>query len=104
MPGHLLNFGAAVQCSHGGTATPLKPNPRVLVNGEPTLVLPGNAMVAGCPLPKNGPFCQTALWTQGTTRVTSGGQPLVLDSGQSTCAATGQQLVVLQCQQKVTAT
>lgn len=33
MPGFLLHFGATVQCSHAGQATPASPNPRVLVSG-----------------------------------------------------------------------
>lgn len=104
MSGHLLHVGATVLCSHGGTATAMQPNPRVQVSGQATLTLPGMATVAACPLPKNGPFCQTATWTQGTTRVTADGQPLVLDAGQSTCAATGQPLRVVACQKRVTAT
>lgn len=37
MPGFLLHLGATVLCSHAGQATPVAPNPRVLVSGQPTV-------------------------------------------------------------------
>ena len=39
MPGPLLHVGASVLCAHGGTATPTAPNPRVLVGGQPTVLI-----------------------------------------------------------------
>ena len=103
MPGHLLHLGAIVQCSHAGAATPMSSNPRVTLAGQPTVLVSTQWMIAGCPLPKNAPFDQTASFTAGTTRVTSNGQPLALDSAASTCAATGQPLRVVQVQSRVVA-
>ena len=51
----------------------------------------------------HAPFDQTASFLTGTTRVTANGQPLALDSGSSTCAATGTPLRVVQVQSRVVA-
>jgi len=103
MSGHLLHLGAIVQCTHAGPATPMAANSRVLVTGQPTVLQTTPWTIAGCPLPKNAPFDQTGSFTAGTTRVTSNGQPLALDSAASTCAATGQPLRVVQVQSRVVA-
>lgn len=106
MSGPLLTFNSLVQCSHAGTATPMKPNSRVLCGGEPTLTVPSSYVIAGCSLTNStgAPFCQSGMWTAGTQRVTSGGLPLAIQGGQSTCVNTGQPLRVQQSQQKVSAT
>lgn len=104
MPGNILHVDAMVMCSHAGTATPAQPSTRVSVGGKPILTLPGLCVVAGCALPKQGPYCQSATWTTGATRVTSDGQALVITGGSSTCLATGEPLRVMQVQGRVTAT
>lgn len=106
MPGLLVHVGAQVLCAHGGQATPTVPNPRVLVGGQPTVQISTPYVVAGCALPPppsaNGP-CITAQWLTGTLRVTSGGQPLLVQAGQSMCAPTGTPLTVAATQTRVTA-
>ena len=106
MPGFLLHVGANVRCSHQGEALPATPNPKVLVDGQPTVALSTIYNVAGCTLPPppaaNGP-CVTARWVSGATRVTSNGQPLLLQTGQAICAPTGTPLLVVQTQTRVTA-
>lgn len=105
MPGFLLHPGAQVMCAHGGQATPTATNPRVTVNGTPTVTIPAPWTVAGCPLPPNsGGPCVTAQWSVGTTRVTSSGQPLLIMGGQATCAPTGVPLSTVSAQTRVTAT
>ncbi len=104
MPGFLLHQGATVMCSHGGQAMPSAPNPRVLVSGQPTALVPAPWLVAGCPLvPPPLPPCVTAQWVVGTLRVTSGGQPLVIQSGSSICTPTGTPLIPAASQTRVTA-
>src|SRR5215471_15340731 len=84
MAGFLLHQGATVLCSHGGQAMPAGPNPRVLVSGQPTVLLPIPWTVAGCPLvPPTVPPCVMGQWLWGTLRVTSNGQPLVVQTGQA---------------------
>ena len=104
MPGFLLHVGATVLCSHTGQATPTVPNPRVTVSGQPTVTLSAPYVVAGCILPPaaGGP-CATAQWIVGTTRVTSNGQPLLVQSSQAICAPTGTPLVVVVTQTRASA-
>lgn len=106
MPGFLVHVGAQVVCSHGGQAQPTVPNPRVTVSGQPTVLITGPYVVAGCALPPppaaNGP-CVSAQWLTGTTRVFSNGQPLVVQSSTSICAPSGTPLLILVTQPRVSA-
>ncbi|HTY01451.1 MAG TPA: PAAR-like protein [Bacteroidota bacterium] len=106
MPGFLLHVGATVLCSHAGQAQPTVPNPRVMVNGMPTVTLSAPYLVAGCALPPppaaNGP-CVTAQWIVGTTRVLSNGQPLLVQSSQAVCAPSGTPLMIVMTQVRVSA-
>jgi hypothetical protein len=93
-------------CAHGGQAQPTAPNPRVLVSGQPTVLIIPPYVVAGCAMPPppagNGP-CVTAQWLVGSTRVLSNGQPLVLQSSQAICAPTGTPLIILVTQTRASA-
>lgn len=106
MAGFLVHVGAQVLCAHGGQATPTVPNPRVTVSGQPTVSMTAPYIVAGCALPPppaaNGP-CVTGQWLMGTTRVTSNGQPLVVQSSQAICAPTATPLLILLTQTRVSA-
>lgn len=106
MPGFLVHVGAQVMCAHGGQAQPMVPNPRVLVSGQPTVLMTSQYVVASCPFPPppaaNGP-CVTAQWLTGTTRVLSNGQPLIVNAGASVCTPTGTPLVATTTQTRVTA-
>lgn len=105
MPGFLLHVGATVLCAHGGQAQPTVPNPRVTVNGMPTVAMTAPYVVAGCAMPPptagNGP-CVTAQWITGATRITSNGQPLLLLDSQAICAPTGTPLIIAATQTRVT--
>ena len=104
MPGFLLHVGATVLCSHTGQATPTVPNPRVTVSGQPTVTLSSPYVVAGCILPPQaGGPCVTAQWITGATRVTSNGQPLLVQAGQAICTPTGTPLVVVVTQTRASA-
>lgn len=106
MPGFLVHVGAQVLCAHAGQATPTVPNPRVTVSGQPTVLISAPYLVAGCTFPPppaaNGP-CVSAQWLIGSTRVTSNGQPLVVQSSQAICAPTGTPLMIVLTQTRVTA-
>jgi hypothetical protein len=102
MPGFLVNQASTVLCSHGGQAQPTVPNPRVKVSAQATVLLSAPYTVAGCALPTNvGGPCATAQWTSGSTRVTSMGQPLVIQGGSATCVPTGVPLMVTVTQPRV---
>jgi hypothetical protein len=104
MPGFLLHLGATVLCAHGGQAQPTMPNARVLVNGTPTMTMAAPYVVAGCPMVTAGSPtpCVTVQWTTGATRVTSGGQPLLLLDSQAVCMPNGTPTVVVVTQTRVT--
>ena len=104
MPGFMLHVGATVLCAHGGQAQPTTPNPRVLVNGQPSVTIAAPYVVAGCPFVPpggNGP-CVTAQWVTGALRVASNGQPLVLIDSQAVCVPTGTPLLPVMAQTRVT--
>ena len=92
-------------CAHGGQAQATAPNPRVTVGGQPTATLAAPWTVAGCPMPPptagNGP-CVSAMFTTAATRLTSGGQPLLLADSQSLCAPTGTPLLPVAFQLRAT--
>ncbi len=46
MAGFLLHQGATVLCSHAGQATPSAPNPRVMVSGQPTVLITAPWIIA----------------------------------------------------------
>lgn len=107
MPGFLLHLGATVMCSHAGQATPVSPNPRVLVSGQPIVTIASSYVVAGCTLPPptvaNGP-CVTAQFVTAATRITVAGQPVLLLDSQAICAPTGTPLITVLTQTRVTGT
>jgi hypothetical protein len=107
MPGFLLHAGAQVQCLHAGNAQPTAMNNRVLVGGQPTVLMSTQYSIAGCTLPPpsqaNGP-CVTAQWTTAATRLTSGGQPLLLQDSQATCVNPGTGLSILATQTRAKGT
>ena len=106
MPGFLVHVGAQVLWSHAGQATPTTPNPRVVVSGQPTVLMTSPYVVAGCTFPPppgaNGP-CVTAQWLSGTARVTSNGQPLLVQSSQAVCTPTGTPTIIVATQTRVSA-
>ena len=106
MPGFVLHVGATVLCAHAGQAQPTAPNPRVLVSGQPSVVMTAPYVVAGCPYVTGGvpTPCVTAQWMTGATRVLSNGQPLLLIDSQAVCVPNGTPLMIVATQTRVTAT
>ena len=107
MPGPLLHLGATVSCAHAGQATPVAPNPRVLVGGQPIVPFTSPYMVIGCTLPPppaaNGP-CVTGQYVTSATRVFANGVPVLLLDSQAICAPTGTPLLPIVSQMRVTGT
>lgn len=106
MPGFLVNMSSTVTCAHTGRATPSVPNPRVMADSQPTVLLSTPWVVTGCAMPPptggNGPDIMGQMLV-GTTRVFSNGQPLVVQSSSSVAAATGIPLMILVTQVRVSA-
>ncbi len=104
MPGFLLHQGAVVMCLHGGQAMPTAPNPSVTLTGLPSATITTPWAVAGCPgIPSTVPPCVTGQWLLGTLRVTSFGQPLVVQSGIAITVPGGVTLMPVTMQTRVTA-
>ena len=107
MPGFLLHQGATVLCAHGGQAQPAASNPRVKAGGQFIVTLPTVYTIAGCTFPPppngNGP-CVTAQFVMGATRVTAGGQPVLLQDSQAVCTPTGTPLTIAMTQVRVKGT
>lgn len=102
MPGPLLDAAAAVMCAHGGSAQPAAPNARVRVNGAPIATAPGPWVVAGCALPpQEGGPCLIAQFTTAATRITSGGQPVLLTDSLAVATPTATPLIVVSAQSRV---
>jgi hypothetical protein len=105
MAAFLVHQGATVLCLHSGTAQPLIVNPRVKVSGQQIVTQTSTYSIMGCSLtsPTN-PFCASATWTSGATRVKAGGVPVVLQDSQATCVATGTGLNITVTQTRVKGT
>ena len=103
MPGPLLHLGATVLCTHGGTAIPTAPNPRVLVSGQPSVTMAAPYVIAGCPFNVSGaPVpCVTGQWVVAALRVFSNGQPVVLMDSQAICVPNGTPLLPVVAQTRV---
>ena len=102
MPGPALHLGAVVMCSHGGTAQPVAPFPRVLLSGQPAVTLASPYAVVGCGLTAvPSPPCVTGQWLSGAVRVIAGGAPVAVLTGASTCVPTGTPLVPVSAQPRV---
>jgi hypothetical protein len=105
MPGFIVHMGAVVQCSHGGQAMPTVTSPSVTVSGQPIATLASLYAIAGCTLqPPAGAPCVSAQWVVGATRVTSDGQPVLVEGGQALVSPTPAPLLVVTTQTRVTAT
>lgn len=104
MPGFIVHAGAAVLCLHGAPAQPTAVNTRVLVGGQPAAMLASPHAIAGCPFNPGAPSpCVTAQWTTGTTRVTSNGVPLLVQSSQAVCVPNGTPVTIGATQTRVSA-
>ena len=92
-------------CAHGGQAMATAPNPRVVLGGQPSVLLSTPWTVAGCPLvPPPLPPCVTGLWVVGTVREMSNGQPLVVQSGTGITMPNGTPMMPVVVQARVMAT
>ena len=106
MPGPLLTAATQVQCVHLGVATPVTPNPRVTVQGVPSVTIASPYAIAGCTFPamtSGAPPCVTATFITSATRVMSSGQPLLLVDSQATCVPNGTPVIIIPGQIRATA-
>ena len=101
MSRNLLHTSATVLCPHGGRATALPAQSRVVVAGSPAATEADLYTVTGCPFTvgtKPQP-CTTIRWTGPSARIRVNGSPALLQFSRSLChsaeqAAQGPPLVV----------
>lgn len=81
MPGPVITSSSTVMCGHGGNASHIPAQLRVLAGGSPIAVASSQHMVAGCALSSSsGPFCTVLSWTAPAARVMAGGLPVLVQS------------------------
>ena len=104
MPGFLLNASSMVKCAHAGMATPSATFPKVLVGGQPVVLVTAPYQVAGCAMPPppagNGP-CVTGQFSVASTKVLANGFPVLLQDSKALCVPTGTPLLVGLTQTRV---
>jgi hypothetical protein len=80
MPGNLMHVNATVTCPHGGQATVVPAQSRVLVSGQPVATVASLYTVAGCVFTvgtKPQP-CVTVRWLSPSARIQALGSPVLL--------------------------
>lgn len=91
MSGPILDLGATIACPHGGRASPVTVNTRVLVNGLPALLVSDSCPIVGCPFEAPTPDgttaqpCTEILWTGPATRVLVAGRPVLVATSTGQC-------------------
>ena len=107
MSAYLLDRGATVMCSHGGSATPMTTSTRVKANGQSIVTQTSTYSISGCPYTTAAGVpmpCVTAQWTSAATRVRAGGEPVLLKDSQATTTPNGVSLTVSSTQMRVKGT
>jgi hypothetical protein len=87
MAAPILQLGCVVQCLHGGVATPIPSNAKVLVGGSPALLATDQWVLTPCAFvlgPKPSP-CVRIQWTMPALRVTVNGAPVLLATSIGLC-------------------
>ena len=87
MAGNVLTTASTVMCTHGGQATLLTSNSKVLAQGAPALLETDAHPVVGCPFtvgPKYSP-CVRIEWSAGSGQVSVGGTPVLTRSSLGKC-------------------
>jgi len=85
MAGLLLDLGAEMTCPHGGRASALSVDTRVLANGMPVLMVSDSFPIANCPHEEPTPDgatpqpCTENLWSAPAARVLVDGRPVLAD-------------------------
>ncbi len=103
---YLVQVGASILCSHGGSATITPGQPRVTLSGQPAVALTDVMTITGCTFQISGVLtpCTTAQWTSGAARVTIGGVPAVTQSSNSVSIPNGTPMSIVSAQVKVQGT
>jgi hypothetical protein len=87
MAAAILDLGCAIQCPHGGQATVTPGNTRVMVGGNPALLVTDVVTIAGCSFNVSGaPVpCVTVQWSGPATRNTVSAAAVLLETSVGVC-------------------
>lgn len=87
MPGFVLTSASTIQCTHGGSASAVPSNTKVMADGSPMLVESDTHTVAGCPFNVSGAPqpCVTIAWSAGSQKVSVNGTPVLTQSSIGQC-------------------
>ena len=91
MAGLLLGSGAQMTCPHGGRASAVSVNTRVLASGVPVSLVGDNFPIANCPYEVPGPSgstpqpCTEILWSAPAARVLVNGRPVLVTTSTGVC-------------------
>ena len=89
----LFHVGAQAMCPHAGQVSTVPGSARVTVGGQPVATMADTYPIAGCPftVPPGKPQpCIKVQWLVPATRVTAGGQPVILSTSSGLCLSAEQ--------------
>lgn len=89
MPGNVLTTTSQVMCPHGGQATLLTSNTKVLIDNSPALLESDVHPVVGCPFTIGQKYspCVKITWSAGATKmkVTKNETSVLIKTSQGKC-------------------
>ena len=87
MGAFVLTVASTVQCMHGGSATAIPSNSKVMADNSPILVESDTHTVAGCSFNVSGsPMpCVTIAWSMGATKVKINGTAVLTKNSIGQC-------------------
>jgi hypothetical protein len=88
----LLDAATQIVCPHGGQGVATPSNHRVLLGGQPALVVTDQVTIAGCSFNVSGSPspCVLVQWLAPANRVRVGGTPALLSSSVGLCVNAAQ--------------
>ena len=96
----IINSQSTIMCGHAGTTSHIPSQQRLTIGGSPVATVADQHTVAGCSLASSSAsFCTVLTWSVPATRVTAGGQPVLLQTSLPVGVGPGTVVVV---QPKVT--
>lgn len=87
MPGFVLTAASTIQCTHGGSASVMPAQTKVLADNSPILTESDMHTVAGCPFNVSGsPVpCMTISWSAGSPKVSVQGNKVLTRTSIGQC-------------------
>ena len=87
MPGYVLTVASTITCTHGGKATAVPSQTKVLADNSPVLTESDTHTVAGCTFNVSGAPqpCVTITWQGGSDKVKAGGNKVLTRSSIGQC-------------------